>query len=594
MATIVTRAGKGSALTFTEGDANFTNLNTDKIENVVEDLTPQLGGNLDVQGNTITTSVTNGNIAIEPNGTGIVSINKSTTLSAGNLTVSAGNISAPTILNVTNSHTAGAQFFMGQSHTTADANNIAFGRSRGTVTSQAAVQNADELFELVVVANDGSATTAAGSKLAWGITTTMTDDPSTNLLPHRTDFRVNTTVGAAETYMSVANDAVVRVRELGTTSDVTNLNISAGEDGNINLKPNGTGRVVIDGSDAEDSIGILEVGDIVNSGTDALVLISSAGLEFSAGSEGIEWRAETDDVLETYILVDPATGNIELTPQGTGKLFVDADTLRLGDANAAATITTNGTGNLVLNTNSGTNSGSITIAQGTNGAITVSPNGSGVTLLLGSTISTITPTTANNPALQARSTVTISDSETYPSLNVIKARSNLLLADMTNEPAVMNFVVRDSSNTNRTFGRWIGRYNGPSANPTFVLRGSPDGFTTNLTYMTLGGGVGIFGSASSNYTISSNTNSNLILTANNNTTSGTITIASGADANISIAPNGTGKVVLSTDVVNIAETKTPASATAAGVTGDIAWDADYIYVCTATDTWKRVAISTWA
>ena len=32
MATIVTRAGKGSALTHNEMDANFTNLNTDKIE----------------------------------------------------------------------------------------------------------------------------------------------------------------------------------------------------------------------------------------------------------------------------------------------------------------------------------------------------------------------------------------------------------------------------------------------------------------------------------------------------------------------------------------------------------------------------------
>lgn len=32
MATIVTRSGKGSALTFTEGDANFTNLNNDKLE----------------------------------------------------------------------------------------------------------------------------------------------------------------------------------------------------------------------------------------------------------------------------------------------------------------------------------------------------------------------------------------------------------------------------------------------------------------------------------------------------------------------------------------------------------------------------------
>lgn len=53
MTTIVTRAGKGSALTFTEGDANFTNLNNDKLENVVEDTTPQLGGALDGQGNKV-------------------------------------------------------------------------------------------------------------------------------------------------------------------------------------------------------------------------------------------------------------------------------------------------------------------------------------------------------------------------------------------------------------------------------------------------------------------------------------------------------------------------------------------------------------
>ena len=37
----------------------------------------------------------------------------------------------------------------------------------------------------------------------------------------------------------------------------------------------------------------------------------------------------------------------------------------------------------------------------------------------------------------------------------------------------------------------------------------------------------------------------------------------------------------------------PASATATGKAGHLATDASYIYVCTATDTWKRVAISTW-
>jgi hypothetical protein len=53
MATIVTRAGKGSALTHNEADANFTNLNTDKLENVSEDTTPTLGGELDANSNKI-------------------------------------------------------------------------------------------------------------------------------------------------------------------------------------------------------------------------------------------------------------------------------------------------------------------------------------------------------------------------------------------------------------------------------------------------------------------------------------------------------------------------------------------------------------
>jgi len=42
--------------------------------NVVGDTTPQLGGNLDVQANQIETSTTNGNIALDSNGTGVVEI----------------------------------------------------------------------------------------------------------------------------------------------------------------------------------------------------------------------------------------------------------------------------------------------------------------------------------------------------------------------------------------------------------------------------------------------------------------------------------------------------------------------------------------
>jgi hypothetical protein len=38
---------------------------------------------------------------------------------------------------------------------------------------------------------------------------------------------------------------------------------------------------------------------------------------------------------------------------------------------------------------------------------------------------------------------------------------------------------------------------------------------------------------------------------------------------------------------------TPASASASGTAGQVTWDSSYIYVCTATNTWKRVAIATW-
>jgi hypothetical protein len=73
MATIVTRSGKGSPLSHAEGDANFNNLNTDKLENLSEDSSPQLSASLDVNGQSIV-SVSNGDINITPDGAGKVVI----------------------------------------------------------------------------------------------------------------------------------------------------------------------------------------------------------------------------------------------------------------------------------------------------------------------------------------------------------------------------------------------------------------------------------------------------------------------------------------------------------------------------------------
>jgi hypothetical protein len=59
-----------------------------------------------------------------------------------------------------------------------------------------------------------------------------------------------------------------------------------------------------------------------------------------------------------------------------------------------------------------------------------------------------------------------------------------------------------------------------------------------------------------------------------------------------VLTDGTVQLAASTKFI-IPTSQTPASAAATGTTGTIAWDTSYLYVCTATDTWKRVAIATW-
>lgn len=41
------------------------------------------------------------------------------------------------------------------------------------------------------------------------------------------------------------------------------------------------------------------------------------------------------------------------------------------------------------------------------------------------------------------------------------------------------------------------------------------------------------------------------------------------------------------------QTQLPTAVAEAGIQGQIAEDGSYLYVCTAPNTWKRVAIATW-
>jgi hypothetical protein len=47
------------------------------------------------------------------------------------------------------------------------------------------------------------------------------------------------------------------------------------------------------------------------------------------------------------------------------------------------------------------------------------------------------------------------------------------------------------------------------------------------------------------------------------------------------------------DKMRLRTAKTPSSATDTGNAGDICWDSSYLYICTATNTWRRIAHATW-
>jgi hypothetical protein len=129
-------------------------------------------------------------------------------------------------------------------------------------------------------------------------------------------------------------------------------------------------------------------------------------------------------------------------------------------------------------------------------------------------------------------------------MNVQKHRTDIALASMTSEPAVMGFSVLDSASTNRIFARLYSTYQGTGTQPFWGLQTSVDGFTTTVQTAIIGGGVAQWGAANNGYTHSTNGTGNLTLSTNSGTNSGTIVINQGANNNITLTPNGTGQTVI--------------------------------------------------
>jgi len=93
------------------------------IGNVVEDTTPQLGGNLDVQANEINTSTTNGNIKLNPNGTGVVEVKGDGSSADGTLQLNCSQNSHGVKIK-SPPHSAGASYTLTLPNTDGAANQV--------------------------------------------------------------------------------------------------------------------------------------------------------------------------------------------------------------------------------------------------------------------------------------------------------------------------------------------------------------------------------------------------------------------------------------------------------------------------------------
>ncbi len=212
------------------------------------------------------------------------------------------------------------------------------------------------------------------------------------------------------------------------------------------------------------------------------------------------------------------------------------------------------------------------------------------------TLQTVTPTQDN----------TISFPDATGTVGLVAGSTSQIILNRDGSYAGLSTLTADTSGNVTLAGRFIGSRNGalsatgiagvPAAltgtwiatggtatttKPQFLIE--PAG-TTSTAWSTAGTGLGI--NATSGF-------AGRLLDLQVNGTSRFIADGAGRLLVGTSSDSGGALLQVNGNRIRIATANTPASASATGTTGEIAWDANYIYVCTATNTWKRTAISTW-
>ena len=404
---------------------NFTELYgaTAEANDIVEDTSPQLGGNLDLNGHSITTARSNENININPAGTGTIELVANTNVTGD--------------LAITGNTTVSGRIFLGDGAT--------------DVTQVTGVFEADNLTI------DGTTIT---SKVTNGDVTIQGNGTGVVAIPNLkvdgnisvTDNEIQTTVSNSDLKLSASGTGGV----LASALRIHGTTLSADDSSTITLAEgvNITGALTLTG-------GLASALSVANGGTGATSLTSNAvltgtgssaitaesNLTFDGSTLTLTGSAALDGVTvkDNTVSSNTSNSNLQLSGNGTGKVEImdgitgsfditqtgsttitgqaDIDYVRIKDnkittntSNSVLEISANGSGTIdiqnAMTTLGQTVTGNVAItgradvdnlridansitAQNSNGGITLNPNGTGTVTINGTFVGVTNTLSAN-------------------------------------------------------------------------------------------------------------------------------------------------------------------------------------------------------
>ena len=308
------------------------------INNVVEDTSPQLGGNLDLNSNNIT-------------GTGSIS-------TTGNLTLtstSAGSAAAPSVILVRDSSTPADADYLGQIAFKGDddgGSSHTYAKISGKI-DDASAGSEDGLLEFAVVSggsneivariknnglflNTGNTLRFEGATADAHETTLTVTDPTadrTITLPNASGT-VLLSDGDGSNLTGISSDLVNDTSpQLGGDLDVNGNAIVSASNGNIAITPNGSGSVIIDGLSHPQADG--NAGQVLKTDGNGQLAFASVSSLAGAGIQNVSDDSSPQlggnlDVV-THSIVSTSNRNITLAPNGSGKVVVGTNGIEFGD-----------------------------------------------------------------------------------------------------------------------------------------------------------------------------------------------------------------------------------------------------------------------